>query len=162
MTARGLKFFHYCFLGCIMLALLQRVTKATVQSNGETLGSIDRGLLIFLGFEKDDKKESVLKLVSKILKFRIFSDAEDKMNLSVRDIKGSILVVSQFTLAANTKDGNRPSFDTALKPVLAKEYYEFFLEELNKSGLHIEQGQFGADMQVSLMNDGPVTFILKY
>ncbi len=145
-----------------MIALLQRVSSAKVLSEGKLLGAIDKGLLIFLGFEKDDTRENIKKLVQKILKIRVFSDEQGKMNLNVSAVNGAILVISQFTLAANTKDGNRPSFDTALAPSLAKDYYEEFLVEIKKSGLKVEEGSFGADMQVSLVNDGPVTFTLKY
>ena len=144
-----------------MKALIQRVKNAGVKINNEIYSSISTGLLIFLGVEKNDTQNEALWLVDKLLKLRIFEDENEKMNLSVTDIKGEILVVSQFTLAGNCKKGTRPSFDNAMPPKEAENLYEFFVSEMKKSGLNIQTGVFGAMMDVSLINDGPVTFMLE-
>jgi D-tyrosyl-tRNA(Tyr) deacylase len=142
-----------------MKALIQRVKSAKVEVVGEVTGQIDQGILIFLGVEKTDTQELADKLLQKILKYRIFADAEGKMNLNVKQVAGSLLVVSQFTLVADTQKGTRPGFSKGASPQLGEELYDYFV---NKSALEIETqtGRFGADMQVSLLNDGPVTFWL--
>jgi D-tyrosyl-tRNA(Tyr) deacylase len=141
-----------------MRALIQRVSSAKVIVESKVTGAIESGLLVLLGVEDADTSEDLNWLIQKIIKMRIFSDSEGKMNLSVSDVDGGILVVSQFTLHAGTKKGNRPSFIKAGKPDFAKEMYEQFIAVLQaESGLKIEAGIFGADMKVSLTNDGPVT-----
>lgn len=140
--------------------VIQRSRQAEIRVNNETIAAIEYGLVLLIGIESDDTKEDVDYLVRKIIMMRIFSDESDKMNLSVRDINGSILSISQFTLHAETKKGNRPSFIQAAKPEIAVPLYELFNEGLRKNDLHVEQGVFGADMQVSLINDGPVTIMI--
>ena len=141
-----------------MRVLIQRVSHAKVEVEGAITGSINNGLLVLLGVEDADTVEDLNWLVQKIIKMRIFSDSEGKMNLSVSDIQGEILVVSQFTLHAGTRKGNRPSFIKAGKPDFANKMYAQFMDELRTaSGLKVESGVFGADMKVSLLNDGPVT-----
>ncbi len=144
-----------------MKALIQRVSEARVVVEGETVGEIDQGLLVLLGVEKEDSHSQVKRMADKLLAYRIFADAEGKMNCSVSDIDGGLLVVSQFTLAADTRKGLRPGFSTAATPVLAEELYEALLAQLSDAGLKIQSGQFGADMKVGLVNDGPVTFLLE-
>ena len=144
-----------------MKVLIQRVKNSSVKINNEIYSSISAGLLIFLGVEKNDTQNEALWLVDKILKLRIFEDENEKMNLSVTDIKGEILVVSQFTLAGSCKKGTRPSFDNAMPPKEAETLYEFFVSEMKKSGLNVQTGVFGAMMDVSLINDGPITFMLE-
>ena len=143
-----------------MRALLQRVKKASVEVDGEIVGSIKQGLLIFFSCKQDDQIEMIKKLSDKILNFRIFPDENDKMNLSILDVKGQILVVSQFTLYADTKKGRRPSFVDLMDPENAIKLYETFIDDLKKSSLLVQNGVFGAKMQVSLINDGPLTFII--
>ena len=144
-----------------MKALLQRVKKASVTVNNELVSSISQGLLIFLGVEKTDTEQNAVLLAKKAANLRIFEDENQKMNLSVQDIKGKILVVSQFTLAGDTSRGNRPGFDTAAHPDVAKKLYEYFSEQLRAYGIEVQNGIFQADMQVELINDGPVTFMLE-
>ncbi len=144
-----------------MLALIQRVSSASVQIDSETVGQIEKGLLVFLGMEKGDEESAADKLLNKVMSFRVFSDEEEKMNLSVRDIKGGLLIISQFTLAADTNRGLRPSFSSALPPDEAEQLYQYFLNQAQSQYDQIACGKFGADMQVSLINDGPVTFLLK-
>lgn len=142
-----------------MKIVIQRVSEASVAIEGEIVGAIQKGLLLLVGFGPEDGQEDVDYAVRKIIQMRIFSDAEDKMNLSLLDIKGSILSISQFTLFANTKKGNRPAFTEAAKPEMASQLYEQFNQALS-AFCPLERGVFGADMKVSLVNDGPVTIIL--
>jgi D-aminoacyl-tRNA deacylase len=144
-----------------MLALIQRVSSASVNINTETVGQIGKGLLVFLGIEKGDTQTEADRLLNKLMSYRVFSDEEDKMNLSVRDVKAGLLIISQFTLAADTNRGLRPSFSSALPPAEAELLYRYFLNQAQSQYDQIESGKFGADMQVSLVNDGPVTFLLK-
>ena len=144
-----------------MKVLLQRVKNASVTIDNELFSSINHGLLLFLCVEKNDGIEQADWLVEKILKLRIFEDENEKMNLSVTDTNGEILVVSQFTLAGDCKKGTRPSFDSAKAPNEAKEIYEYFVSKLKNSDLNIQTGVFGAMMDVALINDGPVTFMLE-
>jgi D-tyrosyl-tRNA(Tyr) deacylase len=144
-----------------MKALMQRVNNASVTIDGELFSSINGGLLVFLGVEKADEKENAQKLAEKILKLRIFEDENEKMNLSVTDVKGEILVVSQFTLCGDCKKGTRPSFDNSAPLDKAIELYEYFVEQIRLSGLKTETGKFRAHMDISLTNDGPVTFWLE-
>lgn len=143
-----------------MIGLIQRVSQAKVEVSGEIVGQIQKGILLLLGVEKQDNEESVEKLLHKVSNYRIFTDEAGKMNLSLRDIGGELLVVSQFTLAADTKKGMRPSFSSAGTPEQANALYLTFVEKARASGIATQTGQFGADMQVSLCNDGPVTFQL--
>ena len=143
-----------------MIALIQRVTQAKVDVNGETIGKIGKGLLVLLGVEKEDNQEKADKLAEKVLNYRIFSDENDKMNLNVQQVQGELLIVSQFTLAADTQKGLRPSFSKGAPPALANELYEYFIQKCSEK-LPVSTGQFAADMQVSLTNDGPVTFWLN-
>ena len=144
-----------------MKALIQRVTQASVCIENETVASIEQGLLVFLGVEKKDDASHVEKMAKKLLSYRVFADEQGKMNHSVCDIKGALLVVSQFTLAAETGKGLRPGFSLAAEPEKAKALYKRLLTQLAKSGLSIQAGQFAADMKVNLINDGPVTFLLE-
>lgn len=144
-----------------MKALIQRVSEASVKADGELKGSCKEGFLILFCSVFDDTEEDISVLSNKVSKLRIFEDENGKMNKSILDIGGEVLCVSQFTLAADTKKGNRPSFINAKEPKTAKEYYDKFCEELKKSGIkRVEKGVFGADMKVSLINDGPVTIML--
>lgn len=144
-----------------MKALLQRVAHASVTVDGEVIGEIDKGLLVLLGVEKGDDEAKADKLLEKVFKYRVFSDAEDKMNLSLRDIEGGLLLVSQFTLAADTKKGLRPSFSSAAPPAEGERLYDYVLGKAQAQWEKTAAGQFGADMKVSLLNDGPVTFMLE-
>lgn len=143
-----------------MRAVIQRVTSASVSIEGSVVGEIEKGFLILLGVGQDDDEPEVERLWSKIFKMRIFDDAEGKTNLSLADVSGSILVVSQFTLYANCKRGNRPSFTEAGAPDKAERLYEAFVERAKRDVDRVETGRFGADMNVSLVNDGPFTIIL--
>jgi D-tyrosyl-tRNA(Tyr) deacylase len=141
-----------------MRALIQRVSQGKVTLADDSVsGQINRGLLVLLGIETDDKEEDILYLVNKIVQLRVFDDESGVMNKSVKDIGGAVLVVSQFTLHASTKKGNRPSYIRAARPEIAIPLYERFIQLLKEQGLPVETGQFGAMMQVSLVNDGPVT-----
>jgi D-tyrosyl-tRNA(Tyr) deacylase len=144
-----------------MLALLQRVKQAKVEVEGELVGAIGAGLLVFLGVERADERAAAERLLRKVLAYRVFNDAEGKMNLSVQDAGGGVLVVSQFTLAADTQKGLRPSFSSAKLPAEAEQLYEYFLQQARSLHGPVASGRFGADMQVSLINDGPVTFLLR-
>ena len=144
-----------------MKGLLQRVTNARVEVNGQIVGSIEQGLLVLVGVEPQDTQASADKLLHKLLNYRVFSDAAGKMNLSLREVAGGLLLVSQFTLAADTKSGMRPSFSKAATPVLGAELFDYLLTQAKGSHPVVESGQFGADMQVHLINDGPVTFLLE-
>jgi D-tyrosyl-tRNA(Tyr) deacylase len=144
-----------------MKALLQRVSQARVDVAGETIGAIDQGLMVLIGIEPQDTPASADKMVHKLLNYRVFSDADGKMNLSLTDVNGGLLLVSQFTLAADTKSGMRPSFSKAAPPALGAELFGYLVMKAKTSHSTVETGQFGADMQVHLINDGPVTFLLE-
>ena len=144
-----------------MIALLQRVISASVDVDGVTCGEIGTGIVVFLGVFDDDTSEDVNFLARKCPELRIFADAEGIMNLSLRDVGGSILAVSQFTLCANARKGRRPSFSSAMAPSDAEKLYELFCTEIAESGIRVEKGVFGADMKVNIINDGPVTIILN-
>lgn len=144
-----------------MIGLIQRVKSAHVEVAGTTVGKIDDGILVLLGVEKADSEQQAEQLAKRISSYRIFADANDKMNLDVRDIGGSVLVVSQFTLAADTRKGRRPSFSSAATPAQAEALYHHFCNALAAEGIVVATGEFAADMQVSLVNDGPVTFNLQ-
>lgn len=144
-----------------MRVVIQRAQKASVEIDEKTVGAIENGLVVLVGIETEDTQEDALWLIGKIVQMRIFSDSEGKMNLSIQDVQGGFLVISQFTLHASTKKGNRPSYIQAARPETAIPLYEFFIQELKKqSELTVETGVFGADMKVSLVNDGPVTIII--
>ena len=143
-----------------MIAVLQRVSKGDVTIYGKICGSIRHGLVILLGVMKDDTEEDVMFLTKKVSGFRIFNDEEEKMNLSIKDINGSVLVISQFTLCGDWKKGKRPSFVHAAPPEKGKHLYEQFIYHLIEMGIPVDSGEFGAAMSVSLVNEGPVTFVL--
>ena len=143
-----------------MRALIQRVTSASVKVDGEIVGKIGKGFLVFLGIYEEDTEEKIGKLTKKIINLRIFNDENDKMNLSIKDVKGEILLISQFTLCADTRKGNRPSFISAKNPYEANKIYEKTIESIRNEGIIVEKGIFGADMKVELLNDGPVTILL--
>ena len=144
-----------------MIALIQRVSEAKVAVNNKNIGEIQQGLLVFVGVEKNDSEQLVSRLVDKVLSYRVFADAEDKMNLSVQDIKGGLLLVPQFTLAADTQKGCRPSFSSAAPPEKGEHLFNEFVNQAKNKYQQIETGQFGEDMKISLLNDGPVTFWLQ-
>lgn len=144
-----------------MKALIQRVSQAKVEVAGSTVGAIERGLLVLLAVEAGDSEADLRKLAEKVCRYRVFSDDNGKMNLNVQQAGGALLVVSQFTLAADTQSGLRPSFTPAAAPALAEQYYQAFCTYCRELGLKVATGQFAADMQVSLTNDGPVTFMLE-
>lgn len=144
-----------------MRAVVQRVTNADVKIDGRVNGKIDNGLLVLLGVGSGDTEEDMKYIADKIIKLRIFSDENDKMNLSLEDVGGSMLVISQFTLYGDCSHGRRPYFGNAMEPVSANEMYEKFVAYIREQGIHTETGEFGADMKVSLTNDGPVTIILE-
>lgn len=143
-----------------MKIVIQRVSEASVKVDGKIVGEIGKGLMLLVGIDENDEKTDADWLVQKILNLRIFGDEDDKLNLSVKDISGEILCISQFTLIADYKKGNRPSFIKAAKPDKAVPLFDYFKEEMAKSGLKTESGIFGADMKVSLINDGPVTIVM--
>ena len=149
----------YCNWGHLaVIGLIQRVAYANVKVAGQTVGEIDQGILLLLGVERDDDLSHVQKLAKKIVNYRMFSDEDGKMNLNVQQVSGAILVVSQFTLVADTAKGNRPGFSRGATPEHGKAVYQKFVECLKAKGLTVATGEFGADMQVGLINDGPVTF----
>ncbi|WP_126653473.1 D-aminoacyl-tRNA deacylase [Chryseobacterium aureum] len=143
-----------------MKIVIQRVSEASVKVDGKVVGEIAKGLMLLVGVDENDEKTDADWLVQKVLNLRIFGDEDDKLNLSVKDIAGEILCISQFTLIADYKKGNRPSFIKAAKPDKAVPLFDYFKEEIAKSGLKTESGIFGADMKVSLVNDGPVTIVM--
>lgn len=144
-----------------MKLVIQRVKEAKVEVNNKTVGQIEKGFLVLLGVTHEDTKQVADYLVKKLCNLRVFTDENEKMNLSIQDIKGKLLIVSQFTLYADCSQGNRPSFTNAAKPEIANELYEYFIEQCKKNDIVVEHGEFGADMQVSLINDGPVTIVLE-
>ena len=143
-----------------MQALLQRVRHASVVVDGATVGEIGAGLLVFLGVERDDDRAVAQQLMQRVARYRVFADDTGRMNLNVQQAGGAVLLVSQFTLAADTRSGLRPSFSAAAEPGQAEALYEYCLEVLREQGLDVASGRFAADMQVELLNDGPVTFLL--
>ena len=144
-----------------MIALIQRVSNAQVSVNQQIIGQIEQGILALIGVEKNDTQAHADKLVKRLIGYRIFSDHDDKMNLSVADINGGLLLVPQFTLAAETHKGLRPSFSSAAPPALGEQMFDYFVQQTNRLHGTVQTGEFGADMQVSLCNDGPVTFWLQ-
>jgi D-tyrosyl-tRNA(Tyr) deacylase len=144
-----------------MLGLIQRVSRASVSVEEKEVGRIDQGILLLLGIEKNDSHAAADKLLDKLLGYRIFADEQGRMNCNVQQIGGGILVVSQFTLAADTRKGTRPGFSTAAAPALAEELYDYFVARLRERHQPVATGIFAANMQVSLINDGPVTFMLQ-
>ena len=141
-----------------MIGLIQRVSEASVTVDATTIGRIEQGMLLLLGVEKEDGQAQIDKLVKKVSQYRMFSDEQGKMNLNVQQAGGSILVVSQFTLVADTQKGNRPGFSRGASPEVGKALYLQFIEALKATGIPVQTGEFGADMKVHLVNDGPVTF----
>ena len=144
-----------------MIALIQRVNAAHVQINNVIVSSINHGTLLFLGIEKQDNEQKAQRLLERVLSYRIFEDELGRMNRSLQDIKGDLLVVPQFTLAANTNRGTRPSFSSVAPPDLARQLFDYFIKEANRIYPKVQQGIFAADMEVSLVNHGPVTFWLN-
>ena len=143
-----------------MRFIIQRVKKASVEVENKLVGKIEQGFLVLIGITQEDNEQTADKLIKKLINLRVFTDENDKMNLSLKDSKGEMLLVSQFTLYADCKKGNRPSFDKSAKFDVANQLYEYIIAECKKTGINIETGIFGAKMQVSLVNDGPVTIIL--
>lgn len=144
-----------------MIALLQRVSEASVSVEGETIGAIEQGLLVLVGVEKNDTEVEAERLLERVLNYRIFADKNDKMNLSLYDVQGGLLLVPQFTLVADTRKGARPSFSSAAEPEHSQRMFNYLISRANQYHLNVASGRFGADMQVSLINDGPVTFWLQ-
>lgn len=144
-----------------MKLIIQRVSHASVKVDNDIVGKIGQGFLVLLGVGPEDTKETADYLVQKLIKLRVFEDENGKMNLSLKDIDGELLIVSQFTLYADCTGGNRPSFINAAKPEKANELYEYFIKECKKENINVEHGIFAADMKVELLNDGPVTIILE-
>ena len=144
-----------------MKLVVQRVKNAKVDVDGKTVGKIEKGFLVLLGVTYTDTKETADYLVKKLCNLRVFEDENGKMNLSLKDVDGKLLIVSQFTLYADCSGGNRPSFVNAAKPEFANQLYEYFCDKCKGNGIEVEKGIFGADMKVSLLNDGPVTIILE-
>ena len=144
-----------------MKGLLQRVSQARVEVAGEVIGAIDQGLLVLVGVEPQDDHASADRLLHKLLNYRVFADAEGRMNCSVQDVQGGLLLVSQFTLAADTRKGLRPGFSTAAPPQQAEELFDYLLAQARAAWPQVASGQFGADMQVHLVNEGPVTLLLE-
>ena len=144
-----------------MKLVIQRVKNAKVEVDNNLIGSINKGFLVLLGVTHKDTKENAEYLVKKLCNLRVFGDENGKMNLNIKDIGGELLIVSQFTLYADCSNGNRPSFIEAAKPEIANELYEYFCDKCKENNINVEKGIFGADMKVSLVNDGPVTIILE-
>ena len=145
-----------------MKLLVQRVNNASVEVNRKVIGKIDKGFLVFLGITRTDTEDIADYLVNKLLNLRVFEDENEKMNLSLKDIQGQILIISQFTLYADTKkSGNRPSFTDAAKPEYANKLYKYFIDKCKEKGIYTQTGEFGAHMDVKLLNDGPVTIMLE-
>ena len=144
-----------------MKIVIQRVKKAKVEVNKEIVGKIEKGFLVLIGIKQGDTKEQADYLVRKLCNLRVFKDENDKMNLSLKDVNGKLLIVSQFTLYGDCSDGNRPSFIEAAKPEEAIPLYEYFCKECKKNNIEVQKGIFGADMKVELINDGPVTIIIE-
>ena len=144
-----------------MKLVVQRVKQAKVEVDHKKIGEIGKGFLVLLGVTHEDTKQIADYLVKKLCQLRVFTDENEKMNLSIQDTKGELLIVSQFTLYADCSQGNRPSFTNAAKPEKANELYEYFIEKCKENDMKVEHGEFGADMQVSLINDGPVTIVLE-
>ena len=144
-----------------MKIVIQRVTNANVKVNNKVVGEIKQGFVVLLGVSNQDTEETVEQMVHKVLNLRIFSDDRGKMNLSIKDINGELLVISQFTLYADCSKGNRPSFSNAGKPEHANKLYEHFINIAQKEGIHTQHGIFGANMKIDLINDGPVTIVLE-
>lgn len=144
-----------------MKLVVQRVKNAQVEVDGNVVGKIGKGFLVLLGVTHEDTKEQADYLVKKLCKLRVFTDENGKMNLGLKEVKGELLIISQFTLYADCTGGNRPSFIQAAKPDQANEIYEYFCAECEKNGINVQKGIFGADMKVNLLNDGPVTIILE-
>lgn len=145
-----------------MKIVIQRVKRAQVSVDNEIIGKINNGFLVLIGIAQGDKKENADYLVKKLINLRVFSDEQGKMNLSIKDINGELLLISQFTLYAECKkSGNRPSFSNSARPEIAEPLYEYFVSECKKYDINVETGEFGADMQVELVNDGPVTIIIE-
>jgi D-aminoacyl-tRNA deacylase len=145
----------------ILIALIQRVSRANVVVAGDVIGEIGRGLLVLVGVARGDSEREAEKLAERVLRYRVFADAEGRMNLSVRDVGGAVLLVPQFTLAADTSGGLRPSFSTAATPDVGAKLFEHLVAQVRASRVSSACGRFGADMQVTLTNDGPVTFWLE-
>lgn len=143
-----------------MIGLLQRVTEASVAVDNKIIASIKNGLLVFIGIEKGDTKTQADRLIERLLGYRVFSDKNGKMNLSLTDIQGSLLLVPQFTLPANTRKGTRPSFSSAAPPEIGEQLFDYLITRAKEQYRHVQSGQFAAEMQVTLTNDGPVTFWL--
>ena len=144
-----------------MKLVVQRVKTAQVDVEGKTVGKIEKGFMVLIGVTHNDTKKEADYLVKKLCNLRVFEDENEKMNLGLKDVNGELLIISQFTLYADCTGGNRPAFINAAKPEIAEPLYEYFCEECGKNGIHVEKGIFGADMKVSLLNDGPVTIILE-
>ena len=144
-----------------MKLVVQRVKYSSVTVDNKIIGKIDRGFMVLLGVAPEDTKAEADYLVQKLIKLRVFEDEQGKMNLSIKDVNGELLIISQFTLYADCSGGNRPSFINAAKPDLANELYEYFIERCKKEDIKVEYVEFGADMKVELLNDGPVTIILE-
>jgi len=147
--------------GISLRALIQRVTEASVMVNGERIGEIGHGLMVLLAVQRGDDWAVADRLLDKLLSYRVFSDADDKMNLNVQQVEGGVLLVSQFTLAADTQKGARPSFSSAAAPADAEALYDYFVVKARARYAEVATGEFAADMQVALINDGPVTFLLE-